>query len=93
MTVEVTQYLRPDGRAVLMTTDINDAFEAPYNVIRMRGWNLAAEELDGNVSITVEDRAAEQDIACEVVPNGPEVPLAIERVLAAAICTKMDVAS
>lgn len=94
MTVQVTQYMRPHGRAVVMETDISDAFEAPYNVIRMRGWNLAAECLTtGMVSITVEDKAVGADVACEVVPNGPEVPLAIERALAKAISLKMDVAS
>lgn len=86
MTVEVTQYMRPNGRAVLMHTDISDAFEAPYSVIRMRGWRLAAEHLqDGAISLTVEDD--EQDFAHEIVANGPEVHPAIERILAAAICT------
>ena len=94
MTVEITQYMRPDGRAVLMLTDINDAFEAPYRVIQGRGWRLAAEHLTtGEISITLEDLATEEDLAGEVIPNGPEVPRAIERVLAAAICLKMDVAS
>lgn len=86
MTVEVTQYMRPDGRKVLMHTDISDAFEAPYQVIRRRGWKLASEHLStGEVSVTVEDD--EQDFACEIVPNGPEVQRAIERCLAEAICT------
>jgi hypothetical protein len=94
MTVKVTQYMRPDGRTVVMETDINDAFDAPYRVICMRGWNLAAEHLTtGEISITVEDRAAEEDVVIEVVPNGPEVPRAIERCLAAAICLTMDVGS
>jgi hypothetical protein len=85
MTVEVTQYMRPDGRQVRMETDISDAFCAPYQAIKMRGWRIAAEYLTtGEISITVEDE--EQDLACEVVTNGPEVPLAIERCIAAAIC-------
>jgi hypothetical protein len=84
-TVEVVQYMRPDGRAVLMHTDIRDAFEAPYHAIRMRGWRLTAEHLiDGAVSLTVEDD--EQDFPCEIVANGPEVQPAIERLIAAAIC-------
>ena len=84
-TVEVTQYMRPDGHAVLMHTDIRDSFEAPYRAIRMRGWRLAAEHLiDGAVSLAVEDD--EQDFACEIVANGPEVQPAIERLIAAAIC-------
>ena len=47
----------------------------------------------GEVSITVEDRAAGEDVEIEVIPNGQEVRRAIERVLARAICRKMDVAS
>ena len=86
MTVEVVQYMRPDGRAVVMHTDIRDAFEAPYRTIRRRGWRLAAEHLsDGAISLTVEDD--EQDFAHEIVANGPEVQAAIERLIAAAICT------
>jgi hypothetical protein len=89
MTVEITQYMRPDGRPVLRSTTISDAFEAPYSVIRMRGWRLAAEHLTtGQISLTVEDD--EQDYACEITANGPDVPRAIERVLAAAICTPLE---
>jgi hypothetical protein len=84
MTVEVRQYMRPHGRIEIMKTDISDAFKAPYTVIRMRGWRLAAEVLTtGEVVITVEDD--DQDFACEVVWNGPDVPRAIERALAVAI--------
>lgn len=92
MTVEVTQYLRPFGHRVLMTTEINNAFEAPYNVIRGRGWNIAVEAIDDNVSITVEDRASGQDVAAEVVPNGPEVQRGIERVLADATSIRVQIA-
>jgi hypothetical protein len=84
-TVEVTQYMRPDGRPVIMHTDIRNSFEAPYKAIRMRGWRLAAEHLaGGSVSLAVEDD--EQDFAHEIVDNGPGVQPAIERLIAAAIC-------
>lgn len=85
MQVEVTQYLRPDGRTAIMHTDIHEAFDAPYSVIKQRGWRIAAEVLtDETISITVEDD--EQDFAHELVANGPEVPRAIERALTTAIC-------
>jgi hypothetical protein len=84
MIVEVTQYMRPDGRKVKMLTPIHDSFQAPYDVIKMRGWRIAAEVLtDGMVSVAVEDD--EQDLANEIVENGPEIPRAIERVLAEAL--------
>ena len=90
MIVEVTQYMRPNGRKQIMRIEIQDSFGAPYSAIRMRGWRLAAEVLahTGEVSITVED--GEQDFACEIVPNGPEVPRAIERALAVAICARPE---
>ena len=89
-TVDVLQYMRPDGRRVPMKTEINPAFEAPYRALLHRGWRLAAEHLsDGAVSITVEDN--EQDFACEIVANGPDVPRAIERCIAEAISLRPEV--
>jgi adenosylcobinamide amidohydrolase len=84
MTVEVTQYLRPDGRKELMHTEIRDSFAAPYHAITGRGWRIAAEVLTtGAVSITVEDD--EQDFACRISENGPGVQRAIEECIAEAI--------
>jgi hypothetical protein len=86
-TIEVTQYIRPDGLTVKQHTEIRQAFEAPYRAIRLRGWRVAAECLEsGMVSVAVEDD--EQDYASELAKNGPAVQYAIERCLAAAICTE-----
>jgi hypothetical protein len=84
MEIDVTQYMRPNGRIEMMKTDISDAFEVPYNVITRRGWRVAAEVIaTGAVSITVEDD--EQDFACDIAYNGPAVQKAIEGCIAIAI--------
>ena len=89
MIVTVLQYMRPNGHIVPMTTEIHPAYEVPYHGICQRGWRLAAECLiGGTVSLTVEDD--EQDFAGEIVPNGPEVPRAIERIIAEAYNIPID---
>lgn len=86
-TIEVTQYMRPDGRKVKQHTAIRQAFEAPYRAIRSRGWRVAAEVLEGGmVSIAVEDD--DQDYANELAKNGPDIQRAIEKCIADAISTE-----
>ena len=93
MTVEVTQYLRPDGRQELMHTDISDDCRGAYIAMQERGWRLAAENLTtGEISLTVEDLLCGMDVEIEVVPNGPEVPLAIERILKRSMIDREDAA-
>lgn len=85
--VAFMQYKRPDGRAVQV------AIARPPEQVRQglnlwhAGCELAAEVLTtGEVSFTVErdDDGETQTLAHEVVENGPEVPAAVDRLLATA---------
>ncbi len=82
MTVEVIQYMRPNGRPVRQLTDIGDRYRTAYAYMLRRGWNLAAEELTtGHISLSIENRKKGEDVDIRVVDNGPGVQRAIEAML------------
>lgn len=92
MTVEVTQYMRPDGHQVVQFTDIGDEFREAYATMLGRGWNLAAEHLmSGMISLTIEDREEGEDVNIRVVSNGPSVQKAIEEMLQESCSVKQNV--
>lgn len=74
-TIEFTQYMRPDGRAVPAMIDRPSEIAEAAQRLKSAGYRLETEVLiTGEVSMTVED--ADEDkppIAIEVCPNGPEV--------------------
>lgn len=82
--VPFTQHLRPDGRKC------ETGIERPADVealaerfIAAGGWFEAEVLMDGHVRLTacavVDDEP--QDIDIELVPNGPEVPEAVDRLI------------
>lgn len=78
--IPFTQYLRPDGRTRQITIDVNDVVGRMAEGLMRRGLCFEAEILTtGEVSLTISD--SEQDLAIEVVPNGPEVLRAVDRLI------------
>ena len=80
--IEFTQYLMPDGRKRKMFfSDLSPEAEAAAKRIVDAGLYLECEVLaiTGWVSLTVSD--GEQDVGIEVVPNGPPIIEAVERLL------------
>ena len=83
--VSFTQFLRPDGRRREVTIDVPaDIAESADTLISM-GARLEIEVLlDGTVSATIErykkNRGTEV-LAIELCNNGPEVPIAINRLI------------
>jgi hypothetical protein len=79
--IEFTQYLMPNGRKR------PNAFPAPMEIvekawdIQMRGYRFEVELLSDyhTVSLTISD--GEQDVACELTSNDPELPKAVERLI------------
>ena len=83
MTVNVLQYLRPDGRLSPQKTDISSDHAENYKRMTEAGFRLAAEGLmNGTISLTIEDD--DDDYAHELTANGPGVQQGIERLLARA---------
>ena len=57
-----------------------------------RGWFFEVEELTtGEASLTVFDPESQVDIAIEVVPNGPEVVSAVDRLVSISYNVLMEI--
>ena len=80
MEIPFTQFLRPDGKRRAISITMPDTFYGKVQKIHANGWKFECEELStGEASLTVFD--GEEDIVIEVVPNGPEVLIAVERLI------------
>lgn len=78
--IPFTQYLRPNGRAIEVTINRpKEIYDKAIDIIKA-GYHFEAEVLTtGQVSLTISDNDGDHDI--EVVDNGPEVPLAVDRMI------------
>lgn len=82
--IPFTQYLRPDGRAKEVVLHHEENVEAAARELIASGLRFEAEVLvSGEVSLTVTD--GEEDIAIELVPNGPAVSDAVVRLVQSAL--------
>jgi hypothetical protein len=73
-TANVTQYIRPDGRSVAVTTELPAISRDAYLDMLEHGCRLEAEALvTGEVSVTVYDPETESDVDIELVSNGPGI--------------------
>jgi hypothetical protein len=78
--IPFTQYLRPDGRPVPVSISRPDEISAIAGQIMAAGYRFECEHLStGHASLTIAGRDDDADI--EVVVNGPEVPIAIDRMV------------
>lgn len=80
--IPFTQYLMPDGRTREITINCSEDIHAKAMEIIKNGYRLEAEMLrTGEISLTVFHIDEEEDVEMELVPNGPEVPLAVDRLI------------
>ena len=78
--IHFTQYLRPDGRREPVTIDRPEEIAKLASLITDRGYRFECEHLaTGHASLTIAGLDDDEDI--EVVPNGPEVPAAVDRLI------------
>lgn len=79
--IPFTQFIRPNGRPVPVRIDRPDDIASKAAAIIVRGYRFECEHLStGDVSLTItNDKHGDVDI--EVVPNGPEVPAAVDRLV------------
>jgi hypothetical protein len=78
--IPFTQYMRPNGRQVVVSIDRPAEIAAKAEKIIARGFRFECEHLTtGHASLTIADDRG--DHAIEVVANGPEVPLAVDRLI------------
>jgi hypothetical protein len=83
--IAFTQYLRPRGEKKEITIHRPELIAAKAKELVTAGWALEAEVLmTGEVSLTCELCDDAGDLIAdfiEVVPNGPEVPIAVDRMI------------
>ena len=80
-----TQFHLPDGRQTTETFHVADRLAPQVEFIAEMGWELQCEILrTGEISLTVFDPKTLEDLDIELCRNGPEVPSAIDRLLARA---------
>lgn len=86
MAIPFTQYLLPDGRTRTVEVDRPTPVELAAEKIIAAGWKFESEILTtGEVSLTVHDPVNEVDVAGEIVPNGPGIGEAVDRLVDAAL--------
>ena len=85
--IPFTQYLLPNGRKTSVVIGMpEDVADTALSLIK-QGYRFECEMLSDyeTVSLTVVDPDDTGDIAIEVIKNGPEVPPAVERLVAKAM--------
>jgi hypothetical protein len=80
--IPFTQYLMPNGeRRSIEIKRPEDIYEKAMDIIKA-GHCFEAEMLrTGEISLTIFNVAEEEDVDIEVIANGPEVPLAVDRMV------------
>lgn len=80
--IPFTQFLMPDGRKNQVSIDRPDDIAAKAQEIIAAGFRFECEMLSdrNTVSLTITD-PDEGDVEIEIVPNGPEVPVAIDNMI------------
>lgn len=78
--IPFTQFLRPNGRQIEVTIERPEVIEAKARAIIAAGYRFEVEELmDGTASFTISD--GEDDVAMELVKNGPGVPATVDKLV------------
>jgi len=84
MAIPFTQYLRPDGRRRSVEIERPEDIERKALQIIQAGYVFECEHLTtGHASFTIADPVKGEDVAIEVVPSGPAVPDAVDRLVTA----------
>lgn len=78
--IPFTQYLRPSGQPRGISVERPDGTANKARRLIDAGYAFECEVLTtGDVSLSVSD--GESDIVGEIVPNGPEIPQAVDRLV------------
>lgn len=81
MSIPFTQFLMPDGRRTSVEIDRPEEVESIAQRLILFGCRFEIEMLrTGEISMTVE-RGEDETLAIEVCPNGPDVPVCVDRLV------------
>lgn len=84
MSIPFTQYMRPDGRKVAVSIELDEETETKaQEFIDVGGWFECEHLTTGHASLTAcwNMPDGDNDIAIRVVPNGPLVPDAVASII------------
>lgn len=79
--IPFTQYLMPNGRQSPVTIDRPQDIATKAFAIIERGYRFECEMLSDYCTVSLTIANDDDDHEIEVVPNGPEVPIAIDRMV------------
>lgn len=79
--IEFTQYLMPHGRQIAVRIECPEDVAAKARGIIAAGFRFECEMLNDYTTISLTIVGDKADHAIEVVPNGPEVPKAVDRMI------------
>ena len=79
MDLNVTQFVRPDGHKRPVSCTIADEFADKVRAMEDAGLRFTAEVIGPNVAFCIEN--FEEDLVCEIVPNGPGIIQAVEKMI------------
>lgn len=84
--IKFTQFLRPHGQKKPVFIERSPEVESKANQIVLASYRFEIEELTtGEVSMSITwfnpITMETEDVISELVPNGPEVPLAVDRLI------------
>lgn len=82
MSIQFTQYTLPHGRRSTTEIERGADVEAKAREIIAAGYRFECELLrTGHVSLTITDPNEGEDVAIELVPNGPGVGEAVDKLV------------
>ena len=82
MSIPFTQFLMPDGREKPVTIDRPSGVEAKARALIEAGFRFEIEMLQtGEISMEICDSEGETVLGAEVCGNGPQVPVAIDKMI------------
>lgn len=81
--IKVLQFMRPFGKVVAMTTHIPEDLLESYKEMRRAGAVITGEHLGASnqVALTISNVETLEDYGLRVIPNGPQVPEALQELL------------
>ena len=80
MIVDVTEFVRPNGKQVASTTEIRNSAAMGYSTMLKLGGRLTAERIGPNVSLCIE-KIGVGDLISRIVKEGPKVQLMLAEML------------
>lgn len=84
LTIRITQYLLPDGRKRSVLIDRPKEIVEKARTLVRQGYHFECEMLNDyeTVSLTIVDDSSDRgDVAIELAKNGPDVPVAVDRLI------------